>query len=278
MFWNILRMESAKVFNRRLIWVGLIITLIPVIIAFLAFFNLGHSASSIRYWVWAGGLTSSLAFADGYSPGYGYAVYLLAVVIGLVTAQEYSWRTMQLWLSHGLLRSLLLLAKFVLAVIAALVITLIFLLAGGVLSLILNTLPHVNAATNLNVLALLISVLRTCYGMLPYIALTFLLVVVSRSAAVSIGGLILFMLAIELPLTVLLPLLGKNYAVIAQFLPAGLAQTMNQQNYTAVHLALPTFISAGQTDPGIAAICIAVYTIILFGLALRIFQRQNMAS
>lgn len=248
-------------------------------IAFIAFFHVDQSASFSRYWIWPGGLTSALAFANGYSPGYGYAAYLLAVVVGVVTAQEYSWRTMQLWLSHGVSRPLLFLAKYVLAGGIVLLVTLIFLLVGGVISILLGTQVQGTTGNNpLDVVQLFLSYLRTCYGLLPYVALTFLLVVVSRSAAVAISGLILFMLAIELPLTALLPALGKSSAQIAQFLPVGLAQAMNQENYTAAHLAMPTLISAGHLNAIVAAICIAVYTSALFGLSLWIFQRQNLTN
>src|SRR5579885_2899699 len=88
MFWHILHMESDKVFKRRLLWIGLTIAILPMIIAFIAFFNVDRSVSFSGYWVWPGGFTSALAFANGYSPGYGYAAYLLAVVVGLVNAQE----------------------------------------------------------------------------------------------------------------------------------------------------------------------------------------------
>ncbi len=279
MFWNILRMERDKVLRRRLLWIGLIIAILPMVILFISFFNVGGSVSSSSYWVWPGGLTSALAIANGYSPGYGYAAYLLAVVVGVVTAQEYSGRTLQLWLSHGIPRPLLLLTKFVMALATVLLTTLAFLLVGALVSLILATQLHGGTNSNsLDIVALLLSYLRTCYGLLPYVALTFLLVVVSRSAAVAISGLILFMLAIELPLTLVLPLLGKGYGQVAQFLPAGLAQTMNQQNYTAAHLPVTTLISAGHTNPVTAALCIAVYTVVLCGISLWIFQRQNLAN
>ena len=279
MFWHILRMESDKTFRRPLLWIGLIVALIPMVIAFIAFFNLGSSASNMRYWVLPGGLTSALAFANGYSPGYGYAAYLIAVVVGVVTAQEYSWRTMQLWLSHGISRTLLLLAKFVLMLLTVLLITFVFFLAGGIVSLILTLLPHGDAHSNaVDVVALLLSYLRTSYSILPYAALTFLLVVVSRSVAFAISGLILFMLAIELPLTAVLPLLGKGFAQAAQLLPAGLAQSMNAQNYAAAHLPVTTLISAGAASPAIAAIAIAIYTLVLGGLALWLFQRQNLTN
>jgi ABC-2 type transport system permease protein len=279
MFWNILRMESDKVFRRRLLWIGLVIVLALTSIFFLIIFNVDHSASNARYWVWPGGLTSALAFANGYSPGYGYAAYVLAVVAGLVTGQEYSWRTMQLWLSHGVPRPLLLLAKFVLALAAVLLVVLAFMLVGALVSIILTYQPHGGTNTNaLDVGALLLSYLRTCYGLLPYVSLTFLLVIVSRSAVVAISGVILFMLAIELPLTGILPRLGSGYAQAVQFLPFGLAQAMNQQNYAAAHLPMTTFVSAGQVNPVVAAICIAVYTLAFCGIALWVFQRQNLTN
>jgi ABC-type transport system involved in multi-copper enzyme maturation permease subunit len=279
MFWNILRMESDKVFRRRLLWIGLVIAILPMVIAFIALFHLSQSASLAKYWIWPGGLTSALAFADGFAPGYGYSAYLLAVVVGVVTAQEYSWRTMQLWLSHGIPRPLLLLAKFTLSLVTVLLVVLAFLLVGGVTSLIFAYQLHGSIdSSHFDIVQLFLSYLRTCYGILPYVELTFLLVVLTRSAAVAITGSILFMLAIELPLTALLPLLGANYARIAQYLPAGLAQAMNDQNYSAAHLTTRTFISAGHPSPTLAAICIAVYTVVLFGISLWAFQRQNLTN
>jgi len=279
MFWNLLRMESDKVYRRKLLWIGLVIAILPMVIAFIALFHISQSASLAKYWIWPGGLTSALAFADGFSPGYGYSAYLLAVVVGVVTAQEYSWRTMQLWLSHGIPRPLLLLAKFTLSLVTVLLVVLAFLLVGGVTSLLFAYQLHGSIDnSHFDIVQMFLSYLRTCYGILPYIGLTFLLVVVSRSAVVALAGTILFMLAVELPLTLLLPLLGANYAHIAQYLPAGLAQAMNEQNYSVAHLAMPTYISAGHPSPPIAAICIAVYTLVLFGISLWVFQRQNLTN
>lgn len=279
MFWNLLHMESDKIFRRRLLWIGLVIAILPMVIAFVALIHLSQSVSPARYWIWPGGLTSALAFANGFSPGYGYGAYVLAVVVGVVTAQEYSWRTMQLWLSHGIPRLQLLLAKFTLSLVTVLLVVLAFLLVGGVTSIIFAYQLHGSIdSSSVDIVQLFLSYLRTCYGILPYVGLTFLLVVLTRSAAVAIPGSILFMLAIELPLTVLLPLLGANYARIAQYLPASLAQAMNEQNYSAAHLTTTTFISAGHPSPPIAAICIAVYTLVLFGISLWAFQRQNLTN
>jgi len=279
MFLNILRMESDKTFRRRLLWIGLVIALLPMVIAFISFLHLSETASATSYWIWPGGLTSALAFADGYSPGYGYGAYLLAVVVGVVTAQEYSWRTMQLWLSHGISRSQLFFAKYVLALVTTLVVGLVFLLVGGVTAIIFSYQIHGSIdSSHFDMIQLFLSYLRTCYGILPYVGLTFLLVVLTRSAAVAITGSIVFMLAVELPLTGLLPLLGVGYARIAQYLPAGLAQAMNDQNYSAAHLTTTTLISAGHPSPPIAAICIAIYALVLFGITLWVFQRQNLTN
>jgi ABC-2 type transport system permease protein len=251
-----------------------------MIIAFIALFKLSQSASTAEYWIWPGGLISALAFADGFSPGYGYSAYILAIVVGVVTAQEYSWRTMQLWLSHGIPRPLLLLAKFTLALVTVLLVMLAFLLAGGATSMIFAYQSHGSIdSSHFNGIQLFLSYLRTCYGILPYVGLTFLLVVVSRSAAVAVTGTLLFMLAIELPVTALIvPLFGKSYAGIAQYLPAGLAQAMNDQNYSAAHLIMPTFFSAGHTGLSNATISIAIYTLVLFGISLWVFQRQNLTN
>jgi ABC-type transport system involved in multi-copper enzyme maturation permease subunit len=279
MFWNVLHLESDKIFRRLLLWAGLLIALAPMVVFLLVAFTAGRGVIPTKTLMWPGGIATVLAFANGYFPGVGYGVYLLAVVIGLVTSQEYSWRTMQLWLSHGITRSLLLGVKFVVALLVVFVIVLAFFLVGGIISMVFAYQLHGSIDfAHVNGVQLLLSYLRTVYGMLPYAALTLLLVVVTRSAAAAIGGLVLFMMAIELPLSLLLPLLGQNYAHIAQYLPAGLAQTMNIQNDIAAKLSVQTIISSGQSSLLAATICIALYTLLFFGLALWVFRQQNLAS
>jgi len=278
MFWNILHLESNKFFHRRMLWIGLIIALIPGLIFFFVSFYAGRQVIAPTALIWPGGIATMMAWANGYSGGTGYAVYLLAIVIGLVTAQEYSWRTMQLWLSHGVSRPLLLSVKFVIALAATLVVSLVFLLVGSILSLIFAYQLHGGVSIHFGDVALaLLSTLRTAYGMLPYVALAVLLVVVFRTPA-AVGGVPLFMLGIELPLSFILPVLGRNFARVTQYLPIGLAQTMSAQNYTAAHLLVQTLGGGGQANPLVAATCIAIYTLVFFGLALWIFQRQDLAN
>ncbi len=276
MFWNILHMESDKLFLRRMLWLGLIIALIPGLIFFFVSFYVGRQTISPIILIWPGGIATMMAWANGYFGGTGYAVYLLAIVIGLVTAQEYSWRTMQVWLSHGISRPLLLSAKFVIALTATLFVSLAFLLVGTILSLVFAYQLHGSVSIHFGDTAFaLLSMLRTAYGMLPYVALAFLLIVMFRSTA-AIVGVPVFMLGVELPLSFILPALGSNFAHVEQYLPIGLAQTMSAQNYDAAHLVTQTLGGGGQANPLVAALVIAVYTLVFFGMALWIFQRQDL--
>lgn len=278
MFWNLLHMESDKLFRRRMFWTGLIIALLPGMIFFFVSFYVARQTIVPSFVIWPGGIASMMAWANGYSGGTGYAVYLLAVVLGLVTAQEYSWRTMQLWLSNGVPRPLLLGAKFVLALVATLITSLAFFLVGTILSLIFAYQLHgsVNVQGG-EVAVALLSTLRTAYGMLPYVALAFLLIAVFRIPA-AVGGVPLFMLAVELPLSFILPALGSGFAHVAQYLPIGLAQAMSRQNYIDAHLPVQAVGGGGQVSPLMATIVIAIYTLALFGIAQWMFRRQDLAN
>lgn len=278
MFWNLLHMESDKLFRRRIFWLGLIIALLPGMIFFFVSFYVARQTIPPSSVIWPGGIASMMAWANGYAGGTGYAVYLLAIVLGLVMAQEYSWRTMQLWLSNGVPRPLLLAAKFVLALVATLLTSLAFFLVGTILSLIFAYQLHGGVSVHVGEVALaFLSTLRTAYGMLPYVALAFLFIVVFRTPA-AVGGVPLFMLAVELPLSFILPALGSGFAHVAQYLPIGLAQAMSRQNYADAHLPVQALGGGGQVSPLVATIVIAVYTVVLFGMAQWMFQRQDLAN
>jgi len=278
MFWNVLHLESDKIFRRRMLWLGLIISLIPGIIFFCIAFYVGRQTIPPSFLTWPGGIASMLAWANGFSGGTGYAVYLLTILIGLVTAQEYSWRTMQLWLCQGVPRPLLLSAKFIIALAATILVSIAFLLVGSIISIIFAYQLHGSVNIHfVDVGLALLSTLRTAYSILPYVALAFLLIVVFRSIAAS-AGVPIFMLAVELPLSFILPALGSSFAHIVQYFPSGLAQTLSTQNYTAMKLVAETMGGGGQSNPFVAAVCVAIYTLVLFGMALWIFQHQDLAN
>ncbi|HKF37327.1 MAG TPA: hypothetical protein VKB35_10545, partial [Ktedonobacteraceae bacterium] len=116
----------------------------------------------------------------------------------------------------------------------------------------------------------------TTYAMLPYAALTFLLATVSRSTVVAIGGGLAFVAVVETTLINTLPLLGQNFARIVQYLPSGLASALNSQNFAIAKVAAAQ--NPLQPGPVVAIIGIALYTLVSCGIALWVFQRQDLTS
>ncbi len=230
-----------------------------------------------QFLYWPHGLIYALGYATGYASWTSYGTFLLIVLVGVLLAQEYSWRTLNLWLSHGVPRPLLLLAKFVLSLVPALLIVFVCLLTVGGLSAFFSFL--VQGTVNLHSVdyaQLILSYLRTTYSMLPYAALTFLLAAVSRSAVVAVGGGLAFVLVLETTLINVLPLLGQNFARTVQYLPSGLASALNSQNLAIAKETVTQ--SPLQPGPFVATIGIAVYTLIFCGAAMWVFQHQDLAN
>jgi ABC-type transport system involved in multi-copper enzyme maturation permease subunit len=233
--------------------------------------------SGTRFLYWPDGLVYALGYASGYASWTSYGTYVLIVIVGVVTAQEYAWRTLQVWLGHGVPRPLLLGAKLVVAAGVALLVALVCLVTTGALSAVFSVVVqgHVDAA-RVEVPQLVLSYIRTVYSMLPYAALTLLLVVVSRSAVVAVGGAIAIIAVLETTLTNVLPLMGDAAARAVQYLPAGLAAALNAGN---VALAGGTPApSALRPDPAAAVVGIAIYTLVFGGAAFWLFIRQDLAS
>jgi ABC-type transport system involved in multi-copper enzyme maturation permease subunit len=268
-------MEGLKLWLRWRLWLGLLITLLPGILFLMISFYAGRSVVPVQVVIWPGGLTSMLAFANGYFAGAGYVAYFFAIITTLMISQEYSWRTMQLWLSRGASRPLLLTAKFALALLCLLVTGIAFSLVGSMVALIQAY--QLNGGVTIQgseIGVVLLNTLRTTYGVLPYVALAFLLAVAGRSL-MTVIALPLYMIVIELPLNIFLPMFGMGKLV--SYLPVGLAQTLNYQNYVTAHMNTQG-LSGSEGDPSVALILIPVYTVVFFGAALWIFQRQDLNS
>ena len=279
MFWNILRLENEKSFRRPFFWISLIALAMLVAFGYSMFFafrgNVPPSGTQFLYW--PHGLIFALGYAAGYASWASYGTYFLIIVIGVLMAQEYSWRTLNLWLSHGVPRPLLLATKFVLSLVPALLIVFVCLLTVGGLSALFSVLVHGSVNTHdVDYAQLALSYLRTTYAMLPYAALTFLLAVVSRSTVVAVGGGLVFVAVVETTLINTLPLLGQNFARVVQYLPSGLATALNSQNLAIAKVAVTH--NALQPGPVVAIIGTAVYTLLFCGIALWVFQRQDLTN
>ena len=290
MFMNTLSIENKKILKRRMFWIELGLLAALIIFLYVIIYATMQTSSEMAVGtearqavqdiiVWPGAVLNALSFGGGNSLG-----GLLAIVlIGAVTAQEYTWRTMHLWLSRGIPRPVLIAAKFVAILLPIFLFVVTPLLVGGGLTAIFTlqidkSLPF----DQINWWHLALSVLRTAYTLLPYAALTFMLAIVTRSTAAAIGIGLAYSLLVESIASAVFPLLGGIFAKIVVYMPGALAEGVLKLNESAM---VGKLVSAGDgistikyLDPVPAAIAIAVWTILFVGLAVWSFQRQDMSD
>ncbi|GLV53969.1 hypothetical protein KDH_08200 [Dictyobacter sp. S3.2.2.5] len=280
MFLNVLHLELNKAYHRLLPWVSLSVVAFIVLGVSTALFLYNmlvpgtHNVSSLT---WPGCFVFGLNYAIGSSAWNSYGTYALIIITGVIFAQEYSWGTIRLWLSKGIARSELFCAKGVLALCTALLIVGVCIVSVGLLSLFFSfQLQHSLQLDRLDVIQLLLAYIRTAYALLPYAALTLLLVVLSRSSMIAVGGAIAFSTIIEPLLRSMAPRLGQIFAHGVFFLPSGLASTLASQNYTLAHMQVEA--NALQPTQYQAILGVACYTLLFFLLALWKFRHQDMAK
>ena len=210
----------------------------------------------------------------------------VVVLVGAVVAQEYTWKTYSLWLSHGTPRLIVLASKFAALMVATFLMILIPLLVGGTLSAFFTvSVTGVLDPSHVDFGQLSLGLMRMAYVLLPYIALTFLLAILSRSTVVAIGGSVAFTLIIENIMAQIMTLLGGVAAKIAQYLPTMLAQSIMSLNINVAANAMSVSVNGSQIidapqflDPNLAALYVGLYTIVLLGLSIWVFQRQDMTT
>jgi ABC-type transport system involved in multi-copper enzyme maturation permease subunit len=290
MFWNTLSVENTKNLKRRMLWIELgilavlIIVLYTIIYATLQTSSVTGMDNEARQEVssiitWPGALLNSLSFGSGSSLG----GLLVMVLIGAATAQEYTWRTMHLWLSRGIPRPVLMGAKFVAMLVPIFLFVVTPLLIGGGLTAIFTL--HIDKSlplSQINWWHLTMSVLRTAYTLLPYAAMTFMLAIVTRSTAAAIGIGVAYTLLVEGVAATVFTLLGGVLRDIVVYLPGSLADGLLKLNSTA--MAGQTVFSGDGTgmikylDPVPSAIGLGLWTLLFLVVAVWSFCRQDMSD
>jgi ABC-type transport system involved in multi-copper enzyme maturation permease subunit len=285
MFWHVLSMENTKIRRRRMFWVLLtLIALLVLVIQIVLFSTYENGMGGVAMpeeerlsikgaITWPGSLVNILTYIGGSAFGGLFFV----ILVGAVTAQEYTWRTLHMWLSRGVPRPLLVVAKFTALLLPALLFVLTAIFIGGsitaLISMDINNALHLDQA---NLAQLILSILRTAYTLLPYGALTFFLAVVSRSTAVAISGGVSFVLLLENLLVQLLGLMGERLLEMTQYLPTWLAESLLSANQLALEVGVTS--SAGSLDPWTAALGIALWTLLFVSLSLWVFQKQDLSE
>ncbi len=282
MFWNLLWIENQKNLKRKLMWIELILLVVFIVLVFTGLYlsisgtpdNVTITDSDLdkipQLVSWPGSLAFSLRFAAG-------SKLLLIIFVGAITASEYAWRTYQLWLSRGVPRTMLLVTKFISLCFPILLVVSAALIAGGIISGILSL--HINGdlyIEQINFWQLGLDIFRTAYTMLPYVSITFLLAIATRSAVAAIGGCTAYGLIIESLLNQTLLLLPGRLGEIAKYLPVNLMQSILSASWTPP--ALREEILPGLLAPNQAAIGIVIWTTALFCIALWLFRQQDFSG
>ncbi|NPA06641.1 MAG: ABC transporter permease subunit [Chloroflexi bacterium] len=226
---------------------------------------------------WPEGVLNALSFANGGEMGGLFAVILAAAMV----AQEYRWRTVHLWLSRGVARPMYLTAKAAMLALAQLGFVLTALLLGGLITGIYTW--HSTGGLPWDSLpwaALGKGILLTWLTLLPYAALAFALAVVTRSTLAAMGVGVGYSVLIENLAVEVLLLASPQTARVARYLPSLLAKGvlagLHQSGQVNVGLAVDADVAL--LNPIHAALLLGLYSLIGFGLALAVFQRQDIPA
>lgn len=276
MFWRLLANENTKNLRRSILWVEATLLGLLMIAIFSVFYYVsirgtpdgvnianGDQVELLKMITWPGSLNSALIFFGEGNLG----ELLLIIFVGAVTAQEYTWSTYRLWLCRGTPRPLLLAAKFSALLVPTLLLVLTALISGAGVTTIFSL--QINGNLNIDQLSIGqvgLSVLRTIYALLPYIALAFLLSIASRSATVAIGGGLAFAMLVETFLVQVLATFSGLLGFIAKVLP------------TMLTAGLVRGPQPGVLPPMPAAAGIALWTFSLVLLSIWVFLRQDFAG
>jgi ABC-type transport system involved in multi-copper enzyme maturation permease subunit len=294
MFYDAFTAERMKIFKRALVWVC-----IACLLAFLVFdlvltFNFAQSpidkgedeliipleiqeqarldARMQSTWPWS--------IVDLFGFLYQIGWLLVFVIVASAVAQEYTWRSLHLWVSHGISRSLLILAKFAILIVVILMLVIFPAIVNGTLSAFFTM--QLDGSIDLGSIHygfFLLGIGATVLSLLPYAALGYMLAVLSKSTFVPIGAGVGFF--------ILENVLASKQLPLTQFLPCNLVNGLSSIYASIPKVSLEPIhnpnaflmnVPADLIPPEWAAIGLLLWTLALLGLALVIFRQQDLTE
>ena len=286
MFWQMVAVEHKKLTRRKILWIELAVMAAAAVFIPLVIYLASQSDGSGNLVITTDGPVEemiawplALRLGIDLASGGGLGGLLIVILIGTLTAQEYGWRTMQLWLSNGISRPVLLLAKFTAVLLPSLLLVLAPFVTGALTTAVFTqnlqgSLPF----AQVDWWQAALSIGRTAFTLLPYAALTFFLAVISRSTVVAIGGGLAYAMLIEGVLVQLLTFVGGTWAKIGQYLPAGLSNSLAALNRVSASSGTGLVTQAEGVSMATAVPGIALYTLLFVGLAIFAFRRQDLGG
>jgi hypothetical protein len=269
MFLRLFVIETRKTFKHPALWIGLAALLFLIGM----FILVDHLQIANGYEPASGGLEQDLLSGLAFFNWLGVLVY--AITASVISAFDYPDRSIQLWPARGVARPMLLFTRLIVILFFSLLmvcIAIAAMLGFGALSrwLFFGTVE----ASNLNLSALVLVILRVFWGSVPYLALTVLLAVISRSPMFAAGGTIVYGSVFE----ILAMRLSDKLSEVVRYLPASLSQVLQIHNVALARNAPPVPLDAvGMSEP-LAILLIGMLFIILSGVSLIIFSRQDLGG
>jgi ABC-type transport system involved in multi-copper enzyme maturation permease subunit len=269
MFLRLLAIEIRKTLKLPALWIGL--SALSFLLALIILNE--HAQIANGYQPASGGLEQDLLTGLSYYTWIGILVY--AVTASVIAASDYPDRSIQLWLTKGVPRSMLLLARLTVILFFGLLMVVMTFIAILVLASLSRLIFFSSVdASNLNPLALLPTILRIYWSSLPYLALTMLFAVISRSPFFAAGGTIIYGTVLES----ILMRLGDRFPTLVPYLPAQLAQVLQIQNVILDRLALLPLRDTAIMPETQAILAIGVTFIILSSVSIFLFSRQDLGG
>ena len=283
---SMLRIERTKLYGRKTLWIELALVAVITVLLFgliLLIQSLEEIPKAERELIASlltlpNGVKVSLALSSNQMLG----GLLMIVLVSMVVAQEYTWQSYTLPVRAGIPRLLIVLSKFLTLLLPALLLAFTALGVGLIMSaLVTLTVEGQIDVSRINIVDLLLSTLITAYSLLPYMALTFMIAVLTRSLAASLSVVAGYVFLVEGLVPPLLSLFGGAIAQIALLMPGQLANALlnatGQNSNLQIGMDTPPPVFNG-VDPAVAVIGIAAYTVIFLAIAAIQFQKQDLTA
>jgi hypothetical protein len=267
-FLRLLTIEISKTLKHAALWTGL-----GALLFLLAIFSwIDHAQIARGYQKATGGLEQDLLHGLAFFNWIGVLVY--AVIASVIAAFDYPDRSIQLWLNRGVSRITLFFVRSITILFFSLLMvcfTVATLLGFGALSR--SLLFGAVDASNLNLAALPLAILRLFGGSIPYLALTVLFAVISRSPLFAAGGTIVYGSVFEM----LAMQAANRFPVLVRYLPASLSgslQTFNATLDRTAHLSVDAAIMPEMR----AVILIGILFVAISATSFVIFSCQDLGG
>ena len=268
-FLRLLSIETRKTLKHPALWIGL-----GALVFLLAMFIwIDHAQIARGYQESTGGLEQDLLNGLAFFNWIGVLVY--AVTASVISAFDYPDRSIQLWLNRGVSRINLLFARSITILFFGFLMVCFTVAALLGLGAISRTLFFgVVDASNLNLSALPLVILRVFWGSIPYLGLTVLFAVISRSPLFAAGGTIVYGSVFEM----LAMQAADRFPTLVRYLPASLTRVLQTFNASLDRTAtlLPT--DAAIMPEMRAVILIGILFIAISATSFVIFSHQDLGG